>query len=251
MNHKRIMPVLLLSESGLVKGSRFKNHKYVGDPINAVRIFNDKEVDELILIDITARINGKINYELLSDICSEAFMPFSYGGGVSSLYDLEKLFKTGVEKVILNTEAVKNINFVREATQLSGSQSISVCVDIKRNIFGKYEVFFSNGKIKSVLNFHDYLRALEDNGVGEIIVQDIDREGTYSGFDYKLFDEISSRVSVPVIASGGPKDLHDVIRLLKDSQVSGVAIGSLFIFHGKHRAVLITYPNRSEIHYDT
>jgi cyclase len=244
---KRIIPVLLLRNAGLVKGIRFKDHVYVGDPINAVKIFNDKEVDELIFLDISARERMKINFELLNQISSEAFMPFAYGGGINNCQQIERLFRTGVEKVVLNSELFQRPNLLAEAVTIAGSQSIVACVDVRRSFFGKYEVYANNGKTKTGVSLADHLTFLVDNGVGEVVVQSIDKEGTLSGLDIPLMTDIAKSVGIPVVASGGAMGMEDIRNAFRASSLSGVAAGSMFVFHGKHRAVLITYPDRAEI----
>jgi imidazole glycerol-phosphate synthase subunit HisF len=244
---KRVIPVLLLRNAGLVKGTRFKDHFYVGDPINAVKIFNDKEVDELIFLDISARERKEINFELLSQISSEAFMPFAYGGGINNCLQIERLFRTGVEKVVLNSELFQRPGLLSEAVTIAGSQSIVACVDVRKSFFGKYEVYANNGKTKTGVSLADHLKFLVDNGVGEVVVQSIDKEGTLSGLDIPLMTDVAKSVGVPVVASGGASGMEDIRAAFRASALSGVAAGSLFVFHGKHRAVLITYPDRTEL----
>jgi len=243
MLRTRVIPTLLLRNTGLVKGEKFANHKYVGDPINAVKIFNTKEVDELAFFDITASVEGRSpNYDLLSDIASEAFMPFAYGGGLKSVQDIEKLFKTGVEKAIINTAAAQNLDIVRQASAVAGSQSIVVAMDAKRSIMGKYHVYNESGRRNTGLNPLDYAKMAEDAGAGELIVTAIDREGTGRGYDTELIAKVSKAVNIPVVASGGAGSLQH-FRQAVDAGASAVAAGSMFIFHGKHKAVLITYPD--------
>jgi len=239
----RVIPTLLLRNNGLVKGEKFSNHKYVGDPINAVKIFNTKEVDELAFFDITASIEGrKPNYALLADIASEAFMPFAYGGGLNNLHDIEALFKIGVEKAIINTAATKDLDIVRQASSIAGSQSIVVAMDVKRSLMGKAHVYSLSGRINTGLNPVDYAKMAADAGAGELIVTAIDREGTARGYDIDLISKITRAVNIPVVASGGAGNLQ-CFRQAVEARASAVAAGSLFVFHGKHKAVLITYPD--------
>jgi len=243
----RVIPTLLLRNSGLVKGEKFSNHKYVGDPINAVKIFNTKEVDELVFFDINASIeNRKPNYALLSDIASEAFMPFGYGGGLNSVADIESLFKIGVEKAIINTAATQNLGIIRDASSIAGSQSIVVAMDVKRNFMGKYYVYSLSGRHNTGMNPVDYAKMLADAGAGELIVTAVDREGTGRGYDTDLIAKISQAVGIPVVASGGAGMLKD-FRHAVDAGASAVAAGNLFVFHGKHKAVLITYPDYQDL----
>jgi cyclase len=245
VNSKRVIPFLLLRDEGLVKGAQFQNHKYIGDPINAVKIFNEKEVDELVFLDISARKRGSINYGLLEAICSEAFMPFAYGGGISSCQQIERLFRLGVEKVVLNTELIHNPDLLKDAVQIAGSQSIVACVDVRKPLFGGYEICINNGREKVKAELKAYLSFLTENGAGEIVIQSIGREGTGKGMDTSLIDMVAKTVGVPVIASGGAAGMDDVKRILRETDAAAVGAGSMFVFHGKHKAVLITYPSRS------
>lgn len=243
----RVIPTLLLRNTGLVKGVNFKNHKYVGDPINAVKIFNEKEVDELVFLDISATQEGrKPNYELLADIASQAFMPFGYGGGLRNVPDIEKLFKIGVEKAILNSSAVDNLALISEASTVSGSQSIVVSMDVKKSLFGKYHLYTKSGQLNTKLDPLDFAKRAEDAGAGELLVCSIDREGTGQGYDEELIKRITSSVNIPVVVAGGAGNLQH----FKQAVVAGasaVAAGDMFIFHGKHKAVLITYPEYNEL----
>lgn len=247
MLRTRVIPTLLLKNGGLVKGQKFKKHKYVGDPINAVKIFNEKEVDELVFLDISARDRGTIDFELIKRIASETFMPFAYGGGVSSIKDIEKLFHIGVEKVVLNTSAFQNQELISEAVSLAGSQSIVVSIDVKKSLLGKYKVMIQNG-VKSInLSPKEYTLHLESLGVGEIIVTSIDREGSGLGYDINLIHELSSAISIPVIASGGASKLEHFKEAVEEGKASAVAAGDMFTFQGKLKAVLITYPTYNDL----
>lgn len=248
MLRTRVIPVLLLRNSGLVKGSQFKSHKYVGDPINAVKIFNEKEIDELVFLDISATPSRREpNYSLIADIASEAFMPFGYGGGITSVKQMEKLFALGVEKAIINTAAFYNPSLINQAVQFAGSQSIVVSMDVKKSLLGKYEVFVENGSIRTKLDPVEYAKKVQDLGAGELIVCAIDREGMAKGYDLKLLELVSSAVDIPVVALGGAGTLSDFSDAVNQTHVSAVAAGDMFIFHGKHKAVLITYPEYSEL----
>ena len=243
----RVIPTLLLRNAGLVKGSKFKNHKYVGDPINAVKIFNEKEVDELVFLDISATLDGrKPHYELLADIASQAFMPFGYGGGLTNVMDIEKLFKIGVEKAIINSAAVQDLSFIREASRVAGSQSIVVSIDVKKSFMGKYHVYIKSGQLNTKLDPLDFAKQVESAGAGELMLCSVDREGTGQGYDNDLIKRISSVLNIPVIASGGAGTL-DHFKQAVVAGASAVAAGDMFIFHGKHRAVLITYPEYQEL----
>ena len=248
MLRTRVIPVLLLEDGGLVKGVKFRNHKYVGDPINAVKIFNEKEVDELVFLDISAtNENREPDYLLISDIASEAFMPFGYGGGISNVSQIEKLFSLGVEKVILNSSANSNPSLITEAVLVSGSQSVVVSIDVKKSFFGNYEVYTNNGKKRTNQDPIAYAKKMQDLGAGELIVNSIDREGTATGYDISLLKKISDAVVIPVVALGGAGNLQDLADVINQTAISGLAAGDLFVFHGKHKAVLITYPKYSEL----
>jgi cyclase len=246
----RVIPCLLLKGQGLVKTVRFKNPKYVGDPINAVKIFNDKEVDELIFLDIEATVEGRRPpIKLISEIASECFMPLSYGGGLRNLEDLKGIFNLGVEKVVINSYAVENPHFVKEASKRYGNQSIVVAIDVKKNSWGKYEIFIHGGKRKTKLDLLDQVREMERLGAGEILLNSIDRDGTMQGYDIDLIKQVTEAVSVPVIACGGPGKIQDFVEAVRKGGASAVAAGSLFVFHGKYRAVLISYPASDELEH--
>ena len=244
----RILPVLLLDGENLVKGEQFKKHKYIGDPINTINIFNEKNVDELIFLDISVTKNKlPPNYKFIKEIADEAFMPFCYGGGITSVNQIEKIFKIGVEKVLINTAAYYTPNLIKDASHIAGSQSIVVSVDVKKKIFGGYDVYIKNGTVKIKENLIDYLRKLQDLGAGEIVITSIDREGTGIGYDIELLQLVSDKVNIPVIALGGAKNLNDFYEAKKTTNVSGLAAGNMFVFYGKHKAVLISYPEYSEL----
>lgn len=238
----RVIPTLLLRNGGLVKGKNFLNHRYVGDPINAVKIFNEKEVDELVFLDISATARGMVDYSLINDISSEAFMPFAYGGGITELSQIEKLFNLGVEKVILNTSAFRNPQLVKDASRIAGSQSIVVSIDVKKSLLGGYEVYVANGTKSTKINPVDYAKKAEDLGAGELVICSIDREGTGKGYDLKLLESVANSVNIPVVGLGGAGKLEHFKEAVEIGQVSAVAAGDFFIFHGKLKAVLITYP---------
>lgn len=245
MNKTRVIPVLLLRGKGLVKTVKFKDPKYVGDPINSVRIFNEKEVDELVFLDITATPEGRgPDFALLEDIAGEAFMPMAYGGGVTTLDQVQRVFSLGFEKVIINSAAYDSPNLIREAVGSYGAQSIVGCVDVRRTLLGRYELYSNSGRTRQGVGLRDHIARLEKLGIGEVLVNAIDRDGTQSGYDLKLLREVSGAVRVPVIACGGAGSIDDFAAAVAEGGVSAVAAGSLFVFIGPHRAVLINYPDR-------
>lgn len=241
MQRIRIIPTLLLKEGGLVKTVKFKNPQYIGDPINAVRIFNQKEVDELVLLDINAGINEtEPNYSEIEEIVSEAFMPIGYGGGIRNITQIKKLFKLGVEKVILNTIAFTHPELVAEASKIFGNQSIVVCVDLKKDLLGNYNIYINSGKTKLKVDVLESLKSLENLGAGEIILNSIDKDGTMKGYDLNLIRNYSQLLKIPVVASGGAGHISDFANAIYAGS-SAVAAGSLFVYQGVHRAVLISY----------
>lgn len=248
MYRSRIIPALLLKDAGLVKTVRFKSPKYVGDPINAVRIFNDKEVDELMFLDISATPQSRRPpFELIEKIAGECFMPLGYGGGIRSIEDIKRILSLGVEKVVMNTKAVEDAEFVREAAGLFGSQSIVVSIDVKRTLFGGWEVFSHGGRKRTGLEPVGHAKKMEACGAGEIVVNSIDRDGTMQGYDLGVLKKISAAVNVPVITLGGAGSLAHLKEGIEAGGASASSAGSLFVFQGRHRAVLISYPSQSEL----
>ncbi len=244
----RVMPCLLLRNSALVKTLKFKNPSYIGDPVNTVKIFNEKEVDELICLDITAtNENRDPNFELIAEIATECFMPFTYGGGVNSIELLTELFSIGVEKVALNSKAIESPEFVTEASARFGSQAIVISIDAKKKLFGGYEVISRSGKSKSGTDPVSFARLMEENGAGEILLNAIDRDGMMEGYDLDLIASVSRAVSIPVIACGGAGTVEDFGHAVNQSGASAVAAGSMVVYQGMNRAVLINFPTQSEL----
>ncbi|HTI11063.1 MAG TPA: AglZ/HisF2 family acetamidino modification protein [Puia sp.] len=247
MRRVRVIPVLLLSKGGLVKSVRFKSHKYVGDPINAVKIFNEKEIDEIVVLDIDAsRERRGPNLAQISELAGEAFIPLAYGGGISTIDEVKKLFYLGIEKVVLNYQAFANPALISEAAKLVGSQSVVVSVDVKKNIFGKYKVYVKNGAESTGLDPLAFTSKMQEAGAGEIFLNSIDRDGTYGGYDLELIRNLSHQLSIPLIACGGASGLDDFTSAI-DSGASAVAAGSLFVFQRPHNAVLISYPSQKDL----
>lgn len=243
----RVIPVMLLKEGGLVKSVKFKNHYYIGDPINAVRVFNEKEVDELIVLDIDAagRRSGP-DFAMVRDIAEECFMPLGYGGGITTLAQARQLISIGVEKIILGAAAARDINLVREISGDLGSQSVVVCVDVAKKADKVYEVKL--GKMSNIMNLKPiaFCRLAEQYGAGEIILQSVDRDGTYEGYDLEIIREAADSLSVPLIACGGAGNIEHFREALKVG-AAGVAAGSLFVYYGKSRGVLINYLHSDEV----
>lgn len=248
MLRTRVIPCLLLRGEGLVKTTRFSEPRYVGDPINAIRIFNDKEVDELILLDITASREGRgPAFGAIRDFASECFMPVGYGGGIRSLTDAREVLALGVEKIIVNTMALRRPALVAEISSEFGAQAVVVSIDVRKKLLGGYEVMAAGGTAKTGLTPVEHAKQMVALGAGEIFLNSIDRDGTGSGYDTALVRSVAQAVSVPVIACGGAGSLADFGIAVNEGQASAVAAGSMFVFHGKHRAVLISYPTRAEL----
>ncbi|KAA0232371.1 MAG: imidazole glycerol phosphate synthase subunit HisF [Armatimonadetes bacterium] len=244
----RVIPSLLLRGRGLYKTVRFKDPKYVGDPVNAVKIFNEKEVDEIIVLDISATTEKKEpNFALIEEIASECFMPLGYGGGVTTIDQMRRLYRLGVEKIALNTAAFTDRHLVEAGCKTFGSSSVIASIDTKSTLFGKREVWINGGRVNTKVDPVRYAEQLARLGVGEILVNSIDRDGTMSGYDIELLKMLSAAVDVPIIACGGAGSLEHMQEAVTAAGVPAVAAGSMFVFHGRHRAVLINYPARAEL----
>jgi len=248
MLRSRIIPCLLIHNKGLVKTVKFKEPKYVGDPQNAVKIFNEKEVDELIVLDIDAtRENRAPNLEMIKNLADECRMPFCYGGGITTVKQARKIINLGAEKVALSYSALHNINLCQEIGAIIGNQSVVVVLDVKKKkLFGGYDIYTHNGTKKSKWKLDDIVAKLEEIGIGEIVINSIDNDGTMQGYDTALVENIRNRSSMPITVLGGAGTLDDIKNLISKFKIIGAAAGSLFVFKGKYRAVLINYPNRQE-----
>jgi cyclase len=248
MYQSRIIPVLLCNlEGSLVKTQKFKKPVYVGDPVNAVKIFNDKEVDELIFLDITATAQGRRpNIRYISEIATEAFMPLCYGGGLSNMEDIRAVIKAGIEKVAINSALEKDPDLISRAADVLGSSSTVASIDVKKDFWGKYRVAVRNASKNLTMPLLEFAQLMEQKGAGEIVLNNVDRDGLMEGFDLDLIREVSHSVSIPVIACGGAGNLTH-LRQAIDAGASAVAAGSMFVFQGKHRAVLISYPDQHAI----
>lgn len=248
MLKSRVIPCLLLKEGGLVKTVKFSNAKYVGDPINAVKIFNEKEVDELIFLDIDAsREKREPDYALIEHLATECFMPFAYGGGVRNVEQIKNILRLGVEKVVINHEALDKHDFVKQASARFGSSTIIGAIDVKKDFWGNYKVY-DHVRGKAVgLDPVEQAKRLEAAGVGEIFLNNVDRDGTYTGLDMTLINRINQEIGVPLIVCGGVASVNEIKEVMKGTNVSAIAAGSLFVFQGPHRAVLISYPSIREL----
>lgn len=237
---------MLISNSGLVKSVKFKNHKYIGDPINAVKIFNEKEVDELAIIDIEAtKQNRAPDIRQIAEIAGEAFMPVSYGGGITTFQQAQQILNNGIEKIILNKSAHAQPGLITDISNAFGAQSVVISIDVKKDWLGKYKVFTDNGSRNSGKDPQSFARECEKLGAGEILLNSIEKDGTYQGYDLQLVSAVSNAVSIPVVACGGAGSIHDFKNAL-DAHASAVAAGSMFVFQRPHNAVLISYPSEKE-----
>lgn len=243
MQRNRVIPVLTIQNGGLVKSVKFKNHKYVGDPINAVKIFNDKEVDEIVILDISASKKGlKPNIQVVSEIAGEAFMPLAYGGGISNFEQVKELFFAGVEKIILNQALLDQPKLVSQVAGQYGNQSVIASIDVKKSLLGKKQVYNHKKGKSTKHNPLDFALEMQDLGAGEVFLNSVDQDGTYGGYDLDLIQQLSEKLEIPLVACGGASDKNDFISAI-EAGASAVAAGSMFVFQRPHNAVLISYQN--------
>lgn len=248
----RFIPCLLLKDDGLVKTVNFKNPKYIGDPINTVRIFNEKEVDELIFLDIEATPKNKEpNYKLLSEIADECFMPLAYGGGIKTFEQAKKIFSIGIEKIAINTALHNNLGLATQITDVYGSQALIGIIDVKKNFMGKYQVVSSSAKDKHKYHVGEWVKKLEAAGVGEILITSVDNEGTWKGLDIDLIKQVTSISQVPVIAHGGAANIADLINGIKSGGANAIAMGSMVVYQKKDFGVLINFPDPEKLNQIT
>ena len=239
----RLIPVLLLHNESLVKTTNFKNFKYIGDPCNTVRIFNELEVDELIILDILASKNNySPNLNLLKMMAEESFMPLSYGGGISSISDAKKVFELGFEKIVINSSVIKNPKLIKDLCTYFGSQSIVVSIDIKKNLFGRKYIYNHSNSSFLKVNILDWIKNIVNYGAGEIFLTSVDHEGTWKGFDKELIKEVVTSISIPVVAHGGAGSIEDIINLNNETDVSGIGLGNLVLYQKKNNGVLVNFP---------
>jgi len=248
MLRSRIIPCLLVKNKGLVKTVQFKEGKYVGDPINAVKIFNEKEVDELMVLDIDATKEGREpDFVMIENLANESRMPLCYGGGVKTVEHAKKIIHLGAEKVALSSAVIENPNLVTDIANAVGVQSVIVVLDVKKKgLFGKYQVYTNNGTKSTGKNPVDLAKKFESLGAGEIVVNSIDNDGVMKGYDINLIDLVRSAIDLPLTVLGGAGSLEDIKNVIAKYKIIGVAAGSLFVFKGKFKAVLINYPNKEE-----
>lgn len=248
MFRPRVIPVLLLRDRALVKTIGFRSPRYIGDPINAVRMFNDLRADELVFLDILAtRESRVISLEFVREVGEEANMPFAVGGGIRTLADIRSVLAAGAEKVVLSSFAVEDPSFIAEAADAFGSSTITVCIDVKRKRFGPERAWVAGGTRETRYAPEEFAKLAEEQGAGEIIVQSIPRDGTMAGYDVDLLSRISRETTIPVVALGGAGTLQHLRQVYDVANTSGLAAGSMFVFHGSKRGVLINYPERAEL----
>ncbi len=248
MLESRLIPALLIHNKGLVKTIRFSDPKYIGDPINTIKIFNEKNVDEIFIADIDCAVkNQEPNYKLISNLAIECRMPFCYSGGIDTLEKALKIISLGVEKIAIGSAAIKNEGLIKELSNKLGNQSVVVVMDIKKTKFTKqYELFTHNGKRPTGILAKDFALRMQSLGAGEIILNSIDRDGTLNGYDYELIDEVSKNIKIPFTVLGGAGSINDIKELSNRYYPCGLAASSIFVFKGKHRAVLIQYPTSQQ-----
>jgi len=244
MLRPRIIPCLLVSNKGLVKTVNFKNPKYVGDPINAVRIFNEKEADELTILDIDAsRLNKNPDYKSIEYWASECRMPLCYGGGIKTVDQAQTIFSLGVEKIALSSAAIETPRLISDIAEKVGNQSVVVILDVKKRTFGGYDVYTHNGTKRSNIKLFDFIEEAEKIGAGEIVINSIDFDGTMKGYDFSLVKKAREKTNTPLTVLGGAGNLDHITQLIKEFGIIGASAGSLFVFKGVYRAVLINYPD--------
>ena len=248
MFRPRVIPLLLLKDTGLVKTIKFNKPRYLGDPINAVRIFNELNVDELVFLDILASKESRpISVDLVRNIADEAFMPFAVGGGIRSIDVIRKLLNAGAEKVVINSYALEDLSFIRRASETFGASTIIVSIDLRKNILGQYRIYTYSGSKKINMDPREFVGLAESKGAGEILVTSVNQDGTMLGYDIELIKMMSTAVSVPVIACGGAGKFQNFNEVVKKGGASAVAACSLFVYHGNRKAFLINYPEKTEL----
>lgn len=242
MSRIRIIPVLLLRNGGLYKTIRFKNASYVGDPINTVKIFNEKEADELVILDYNASLDGSaINFKKIAELAGEAFMPMAYGGGIKTLEEAQKVFDAGYEKVVLNSALFQDLSLVEKIGQIYGAQAVVCAIDVKKSMLGKYKVYSHSGTKGTNWSPVEWAKELEARGAGEILLNSIEQDGTWGGYDLNIVKQVAHAVNIPLIACGGASNTTDFVKAV-ESGASAVAAGSMFVYQKKGMGVLISFP---------
>ena len=244
----RVIPCLLLQDDSLVKTINFKKPGYIGDPVNTARIFNELEIDELAVLDITAtNKKRKPNFKILSELANECFMPLAYGGGICDFEDAKKIFQIGIEKIIINSYAFDRPAFITELAEHFGNQAVVASIDVKKNLFGKYQVYSNAGNKKQKVDVVTWAQELEKLGAGEILLTAIHQEGTWKGFDTDLIKSVTDAVDIPVIANGGASSINDIGKAVKQGNASAVSIGSMVVYQNKGMGVLVNFPDKIKI----
>ena len=248
IHRPRVIPVLLLKGNGLVKSIKFSDYRYIGDPINAVKIFNDLKADELVFLDILASKEKRtISLDFVRKVGDEANMPFAVGGGIRTIKDIKDIINAGSEKAIINTHAVENPQFIKEAADTFGSSTIAISIDVKKKFLGKQQVYIYGGSKSTGIDPVEFAKTMELAGAGEILINSIERDGTMEGYDLELVKMISESVTIPVVAVGGAGSLSHLKEAVKNAYASAVGVGSMFVYHGPRRAVLVNYPKNEEL----
>jgi cyclase len=243
----RIIPCLLVRNKGLVKTIKFKDSKYIGDPINAVKIFNEKEVDEIIVLDIDATVDGMDpDYKMIENLANECRMPLCYGGGIKTVFQAQKILSLGVEKIAISAAAFNNLELINKIAVEIGSQSVVVVFDVKKKLFGGYDVYTHNAKNKIKQSFLELIEKVQYFGAGEIVINSIYDDGVMKGYDFDLIKKTKSSLNIPMTILGGAGDIKDMSNVINKFGIIGCAAGSLFVFKGKYKAVLISYPNKEK-----
>ena len=248
MLQTRVIPCLLLKDDSLVKTVNFKKPAYIGDPVNTARIFNELEVDELVLLDISATNNNrKPDFKILAELANECFMPLAYGGGINNFEDAKKIFQIGIEKVVINSIAFSKPAFITELAEHFGNQAIVASIDVKKNMFGKFQVYSNSGTKKQKVDPVAWAQELEQLGAGEILLTAIHQEGTWMGFDINIIEKISNAVNIPVIANGGASSIEDIGKAVKQGNASAVSLGSMVVYQNKGMGVLVNFPDTKKL----
>ena len=247
MYRPRVIPILLLKGKGLVKSIKFKDYRYIGDPINAVKIFNDLKADELVFLDIIASKEKRcVSLDFVRNVGDEANMPFAVGGGIRTIQQIKEIINAGAEKVVINTYAVENPDFIKLASDEFGSSTIVISIDVKKKFLGKKQVYTLAGTKATGLSPVNFAKQMQAKGAGEIIINSIENDGSMTGYDLELVKQISMAVEIPVVAAGGAGVLNDFSKAVTESYTSAVAAGSMFVYHGPRKAVLVNYPSNDE-----